>query len=75
MREYVAAGGRAVTPFQLKYYEVMDYFKRLVVTQESRLRFDTLSHAGPEYFTPGQQFIQTPVSNIESAIRAAEATL
>ncbi|WP_223552434.1 phosphotransferase family protein [Pseudomonas sp. BF-R-01] len=75
MREYVAAGGRAVTPFQLKYYEVIGYFKRMVVTQESRFRFDTLCHVGPEYFALGPQFIQAPVSNIEAAMRAAEAAL
>ena len=73
IREYIAAGGRAVTPFQLKYFEVMGYFKMLVVMQESQLRFDTLPHAGPEYCVLGLEFIQIPTSNVEAAIRAAEA--
>ncbi|ATE78217.1 phosphotransferase family protein [Pseudomonas frederiksbergensis] len=72
MREYVAAGGNTVSQFQLKYYAVMDQFKRLVTLQEARLRFD-MSHADPEFCILGFQSIQMPASNVGAAICAAEA--
>ena len=72
MREYVAAGGHTVSQFQLKYYAVMDQFKKLVAMQEARLRFD-MSHADPELCFIGFQSIQMPASNVGAAICAAEA--
>jgi aminoglycoside phosphotransferase (APT) family kinase protein len=73
MRYYIAAGGRRVSQFQLKYYEVMGYFKMLVVMLETQLRFQTLPHAGPEYCVLGINYIQLPTSCVAGAIRAAEA--
>lgn len=72
MREYVAAGGNAVSPFHLKYYAVMDQFKKLVAMQEARLRFD-MAHADPQLCLINFQSIQMPASNVGAAICAAEA--
>ncbi len=72
MSEYLAAGGRSVSQFQLKFYEVLVHLKMLIVTLESQLRFQTLPQAGPHFCILGLTFIQHPAASLESAIRAAE---
>ena len=73
MNEYVAAGGRLVSQFQLKFYEVLVHLKLLIVTLESQLRFQTLPQAGPHFCILGFTFIQHPAASLEGAILAAEA--
>ena len=74
MTEYVAAGGRAVSNFQLRYYEVLVHLKLVIVALESQLRMQQLPHAGPHYSILGLTFIQHPLGNLERAIREAEAS-
>lgn len=73
MHHYREAGGRAVSQFQLKYYQVLVHVKLLLVTIEAQLRIQQLPHAGPHYCTLGLGFIQHPSSCLEGAIRVAEA--
>jgi aminoglycoside phosphotransferase (APT) family kinase protein len=74
MAEYLAAGGRPVSQFQLKFYEVLVHLKLLIVTIESQLRFQTLPQAGPHFCILGFTFMQHPAASLEGAIKAAEAT-
>ena len=73
MGHYLAAGGRPVSQFQLKFYEVLVHLKMMIVTIESQIRFQTLPHAGPHFCILGLNFIQHPLASLEGAIRAAEA--
>ena len=73
MNEYLAAGGRPVTQYQLKFYEVLVHLKMLIVTLESQLRFQTLPQAGPHFCILGLTYIQHPAASLEGAIKAAEA--
>lgn len=73
MSYYIAAGGKPVTKFQLKYYEVLVHMKLLLVCIEAQLRFQTLPHAGPHYSILALGFIQNPLNCLQQAIAAAEA--
>ncbi len=72
MSEYVAAGGRPISDFQLKYYEVLVHLKLMIVALESQLRVQQLPHAGPHFCILGLGFIQHPAANLERVIREAE---
>jgi aminoglycoside phosphotransferase (APT) family kinase protein len=73
MGEYLAAGGRPISNFQLRYYEVLVHLKLMIVALESQLRVQQLPHAGPHFCILGLGFIQHPAANLERAIREAEA--
>lgn len=73
MSYYVAAGGRPVSEFQLKYYEVLVHMKLLLVCIEAQLRFQTQPHAGPHFAILALGFIQNPLNCLQQSIAAAEA--
>lgn len=71
MVDYVEAGGKPVTEFQIKYCNVFRFFIMYVVMSESDLRFYSLPQAYPELLVLGS-FVQLPAQRMAQAIEEAE---
>jgi aminoglycoside phosphotransferase (APT) family kinase protein len=73
MRVYERAGGRNVSRYRLKYYDVLQQMLMVIVAIDAQRQFEKLRYAGPQYCVLGLGFMHQPASSLERLIREAEA--
>jgi aminoglycoside phosphotransferase (APT) family kinase protein len=73
MEAYVAAGGRAVSEFRLKYYQVLMSMQFMLSTIDAQHIFARRPAAGTNYCTLGLGFIEYTANSVVNGIREASA--
>jgi aminoglycoside phosphotransferase (APT) family kinase protein len=73
MQAYVEAGGRPVSRFQLKYYEILSQLGLMIVDVDAQKKFLSDREVGPHYCTLGLGFMHPPASAMVKMIQDAEA--
>jgi aminoglycoside phosphotransferase (APT) family kinase protein len=73
MQAYVEAGGRPVSRFQLKYYEILSQLGLMIVDVDAQKKFMRDREVGPHYCTLGLGFMHPPASAMVKMIQDAEA--
>ncbi len=73
MEAYAAAGGRAVSEFRLKYYQVLMSMQFMLSTIDAQHIFQRRPAAGTNYCTLGLGFIEHTANSVVNGIRDAAA--
>jgi aminoglycoside phosphotransferase (APT) family kinase protein len=73
MDAYIAAGGSEVSPFRLKYYQVLMSMQFMLSTIDAQHIFQRRPAAGTNYCTLGLGFIEHTANSVVDGIRDAGA--